>query len=103
MEKRLTLLGSNLGHGSPLDVMLALSRAIPPGLPVRVNNLSIDDTGVKIEGTADSFATVDQLKHALQRIHDLGAINVEHAAAGSDPSKVDFRLTASPAGASGGK
>ena len=102
MEKRLNLLGSNLGHGSPLDVMLALSRAIPPGLRVRVTNLSIDDSGVKIEGTADSFATVDQLKHALQRIRDLGAINVEHAAAGSDPSKVDFRLTATGVGAGDG-
>jgi len=94
MNKRLRLLGGSLGHGSPLDVMLALSRAIPPGLAVQVDTLAVDDAGVKLEGRADSFATVDQVKKALERGGNLGAIQVDHAAAGSDPSKVDFHLSA---------
>jgi type II secretion system protein L len=93
MNKRLRLMGGSLGHGSPLDVMLALSRAIPPNMPVQINSLVVDDTGVKLEGTADSFTTVDQVKRALERSHDFGQIQVDHAAAGSDASKVDFRLS----------
>jgi hypothetical protein len=95
MRKRLRLMGGNLGHGSPLDVLLALSRAIPPGVPVQVNDLLIDDSGLKIEGTADSYATVDQVKKALERTAEFDAIQVDHATAGSDPSKVEFRLSAS--------
>jgi hypothetical protein len=94
MSKRLRLMGGSLGHGSPLDVMLAVSRAIPPHMPVQINSLLIDDTGVKIEGVADSFTTVDQVKRSLERSGDFGPIQVDHAAAGSDASKVDFRLSA---------
>jgi len=50
---------------------------------------------LKIEGTADSFATVDQVKKALERAPEFEQIQVEHAAAGSDPGKIDFRITAS--------
>jgi general secretion pathway protein L len=96
MRKRLHLMGGNLGHGSPLDVLLALSRAIPPGLPVQVNDLVVDDSGLKIEGTADSFATVDQVKKALERAPSFSDIRVEHATAGSDPGKIDFQLDATP-------
>ena len=92
MRKRLRLMGGNLGHGSPLDVLLALSRAIPPGMPVQVGDLVIDDSGLKIEGTADSFATVDQVKKALERTPEFEQIQVDHATTGSDPNKVEFRL-----------
>ncbi len=94
MRKRLHLMGGNLGHGSPLDMLLALSRAIPAGVPMQVSDLVVDDSGLKIEGTADSFATVDQVKKALERTPAFGQIQVEHATAGSDPGKIDFRLNA---------
>jgi type IV pilus assembly PilN-like protein/type II secretion system (T2SS) protein L len=95
MSKRLHLMGGSLGLGSPLDVLLALSRAMPTGLPVQISDLEIDDTSVKLQGSADSFATVDQVKKALERSRYFGPIQVEHAAAGTDASKVDFTLDAS--------
>jgi general secretion pathway protein L len=94
MRQRLHMIGGNLGHGSPLDVLLALSRSIPPGVPIQVSDLLVDDSGLKIQGTADSFATVDQVKKALERTPTFGQIQVEHATAGSDPDKIDFRLNA---------
>jgi hypothetical protein len=94
MRKRLHLMGGNLGHGSPLDVLLALSQAIPPGLPMQVNDLVVDDGGLKIQGTADSFATVDQVKKALGRAPAFADIQVEHAGAGTDPGKIEFQLNA---------
>ncbi len=104
MRKRLHMMGGNLGHGSPLDVLLALSRAIPPGLPVQLSDLLVDDSGLKIEGTADSFAAVDQVKKALERTPAFGQIQVEHATAGSDPNKIDFRINATMAeNATGGE
>jgi general secretion pathway protein L len=93
--KRLQLLGVNLDQGSPLDILLEISRAIPPSVVVQTNSLLVDDTGVKLDGFADSFATVDQIKRALERSGGFGPIQVEHAGAGADTSKVEFRLSAS--------
>jgi general secretion pathway protein L len=94
MNKRLRLLGGNLGHGSPLDLLLQVSRAIPVNVPIQAASLQIDETGVKIEGSVDSFATVDHIKRSLERDGAFGSIQVEHAGAGTDSSKVEFRLNA---------
>jgi Tfp pilus assembly protein PilN len=84
----------NLDQGSPLDILLEISRAIPPSVVVQTNSLLVDDSGIKLDGFADSFATVDQIKRALERSGGFGPIQVEHAGAGADNSKVEFRLSA---------
>ncbi|HXD89577.1 MAG TPA: type II secretion system protein GspL [Candidatus Binataceae bacterium] len=94
MNKRLRLLGGNLGHGSPLDVLLQVSRAIPVNVPLQAASLQIDDSSVKMDGKVDSFVTVDHIKGALERGGGFGPIQVEHAGAGADNSKVEFRLSA---------
>jgi len=94
MSNRLHLMGGSVGHGSPLDVLEALSRALPPGMPAEVQMLQIDDGGMKLEGEADSFTTVDQVKRALERNGDFGQVQLDHAAASSEPGKVDFHLSA---------
>ncbi len=101
LNKRLRMLGGNLGHGSPLDVLRDLSQAIPPSIPIQADSLLVDDNGLKLEGSADSFATVDQIKRALERSGDFSSIQVEHAGAGSDTSKVEFRLSATLRDAAG--
>lgn len=94
MNTRLHLLGGNLAGGSPLDILLDLSRAIPSSVSILANSVSIDEGEVKVEGSADSFATVDQIKLALERSGYFDDIQVEHAGAGSDPNRVEFRLSA---------
>jgi hypothetical protein len=87
-------MGGGAGHGSPLDVMEALSRVLPAGLPAEVQMIQIDDAGMKLEGQADSFTTVDQVRRALERNGDFGQVQLDHAAASSDAGKVDFHLSA---------
>ena len=94
MRKRLRLMGGNLGHGSPLDMLLALSQSVPPGIQVQVNDLEIDDGGVKIEGTADSYKAVDQVKKSLERNPQFEGVQVDHASAASGAAKIEFRLSA---------
>jgi len=95
MSKRLRLMGGSLGHGSPLDILDALSRALPPGLLVQIEVLQIDAGGMKLEGEADSFTTVDEVKRALERHDEFGQVKLDHAAVGSVSGKVDFHLSAS--------
>jgi len=94
MRKQLRLLGGNLGHGSPLDLLLALSQAFPSGVPAQVYDLQIDDSGVKLQGTADSYSTVDRIKKALEHSPAFEKIAVDHAAAASDSGKIDFTISA---------
>ncbi len=93
MNHRLTLIGGNLTH-SPLDTLAAVSRALPPRFPVEMADVQIDSNGLRVTGQADSFTTVDQAKKALDKSGYFGVIEVAHAKAGSDPSKVDFRMDA---------
>jgi hypothetical protein len=98
MNHRLTLIGGNLTH-SPLDTLSAVSRALPPRFPVEMADVQIDSNGLRVTGQADSFTTVDQAKKALDKSGYFGLIEVAHAKAGSDPSKVDFRMDANFKGA----
>jgi hypothetical protein len=94
MNERLKLMGANMTHHSPLDTLVAVSRALPPRFPVEMADVQIDANALRVTGQADSFATVDQAKRALDASGYFGTIQVTHAKAGSDPSKVDFRLDA---------
>ena len=98
MNHRLTLIGGNLTH-SPLDTLVAVSQALPPRFPVEMADVQIDSNGLRVTGQADSFTTVDQAKEALGKNGYFGSIEVAHAKAGSDPSKVDFRMDANFKGA----
>jgi Type IV pilus assembly protein PilM len=93
MSNKLRLMGGSSAHDSPLDVLEALSRALPPGLPAEVQTVRIDDAGMKLDGEADSFTTVDQVKTALERQGDFGQVQLDHAA-NSEGGKVDFHLSA---------
>ena len=93
MNHRLTLIGGNLTH-SPLDTLAAVSQALPSRFPVEMADVQIDSNGLRVTGQADSFTTVDQAKEALDKCGYFGSIEVAHAKAGSDPSKVDFRMDA---------
>ena len=59
-------------------------------------DVQIDSQGLRVTGQADSFSTVDQAKRALDQSGFFGSIEVAHAkaGAGSDASKVDFRMDA---------
>jgi Tfp pilus assembly protein PilN len=94
MSNRLHLMGGSIGHGSPLEVLETLSRVLPPGMPAEVQMIQIDDGGMKLEGQADSFTTVDQVKRALEHDGSFGQVQLDHAAASSEPGKVDFHLSA---------
>jgi hypothetical protein len=95
MNKRLNLIGGNLTHHSALDTLVAVSNALPKSFPVEMIDVQIDPNALRVTGQADSFATVDQAKKALDNSGYFGEIQISHAKAGSDPNKVDFRMDAS--------
>ncbi len=93
MSKRLALIGGNTGKDSPLDALLAVSRDVPKRFPIEMEDISIDDSGVRLSGEADSFGTVDQMKQVLQKDDYFGYIEVSHTKAATD-GKVEFQVEA---------
>jgi general secretion pathway protein L len=98
MEKQLHLMGGAGASASPLETLLALSRALPPHVGAEIVDFTLDEGVIKLDGRADSFATVDRVKKALDLSGYFRDIQVTHATAGSDPSKIEFRLTAAVRG-----
>ncbi len=93
VRKRLGLLGGSGGPASPLDTLLTLSRALPGRMSIDIDELGIDDTGVKINGKADSYATIEQVKKALSATRHLTDVQVSEEGP-AEGHKVAFRLTA---------
>jgi len=93
MSKRLALIGGNSAKDSPLDAILAASRDIPQRFPIEMQDVIVDDSGLRLSGEADSFATVDQMKKSLQQDDYFGNIEVSHAKAATD-GKVEFQVEA---------
>jgi Type II secretion system (T2SS), protein L/Fimbrial assembly protein (PilN) len=98
MEKQLHLMGGAGASASPLETLSALSRALPPHLGAEIVDFTLDEGTIKLDGMADSFATVDRVKKALDLSGYFRDIQVTHATTGSDSSKVEFRLTAAVRG-----
>jgi Tfp pilus assembly protein PilN len=94
MNKRLKLVGGGLGRDSALNALTVLSRALPSRFPVEMEDVQIDASGLHVTGQADSFATVDQVKRALDQTGYFGTIEVTHAKTGNEGGKVEFRLNA---------
>jgi type II secretion system protein L len=93
VRKRLGLLGGSGGPVSPLDTLLTLSRALPSRMSIDIDELGIDDSGLKLNGKADSYATVEQVKKALGATRHLTDVQVSEEGP-SENHKVAFRLTA---------
>jgi type II secretion system protein L len=91
---RLWTLGGKGSRASPLDVLLAVSRALNPTMGIELDELTFDDSGIKLTGRANSYASVSLLKQSLAKQSELDNIEVTEAKASSESGKVDFRASA---------
>ncbi|MGH7812426.1 MAG: hypothetical protein ACREQI_00280 [Candidatus Binataceae bacterium] len=94
MNQRLQLIGGNVAHHSVLDTLLAVSRALPPRMPVEMKDVQIDANSMKMKGEADQYATVDRAKQLLAKSRYFSSIEVSHAKASPRAGKVDFTIDA---------
>jgi general secretion pathway protein L len=93
-EERLKLaaLGGGGGSGSPLEILRGLSMVVDPSMKVRVTELVIDPEAVEVNGEADSFDTVNQLKSRLERSPGFKEVQLKTARASSLENVVEFKL-----------
>jgi type II secretion system protein L len=92
-RKRLGMLGGTGGPTSPLDLLMELSRALPPQFNIDIDALTLDDSGLKIDGKAASYAVIDQVKRALAGTRLLADVQISDEGP-AEGHKVSFHLTA---------
>lgn len=90
LTKQRTFLGGKLGV---LDVLLALTDAIPPDSGVAVLDLAIDQDKVRIEAETLSFDWVNKIESAVAKTPVVRAVTVSDAKTTADQSKVRFIMS----------
>jgi len=89
---KLAALGGGGGSGSPLEILRELSMMVEPSMKVRVTELIVDPETVEVNGEADSFDTVNQLKSRLDRSARFKEVQLKTARASSLENVVEFKL-----------
>jgi type IV pilus assembly protein PilM len=79
-------------QGSALEMLRELAVRTPPGLQVKITDLTISTEGISISGETQSFDGVDALKKAYASSPYFDEINVSQARAGIGGKGVEFKL-----------
>jgi len=89
---KLAALGGGGGNGSPLEILRELSLVVEPSMKVRVTELIVDPETVEVNGEADSFDTVNQMKSRLDRSARFKEVQLKTARASTLENVVEFKL-----------
>jgi len=89
---KLGSLGGAPGGGSPLEVLREVSLMLDPGSKVRVTELLVDQESIEVNGEADSFETVNQLKARLERSKNFKDVQLKTARASSLENVTEFKF-----------
>ena len=92
LERRLGVLGgSGDRRAAKLDLLREITRAVPNQTAFVVEELSIDEQGVRLRARTDTYESVDVLRRALTAISGLGEPDIRDVKTGVD-GKIEFRV-----------
>lgn len=75
-----------------LDILAEISANIPQALDVRLERFVVDDSGLRLKGTTDTFNTVDAIKKGLEQSPAFSNIEISAANLDAKSSKIRFEL-----------
>ena len=84
--------GVRSGTGSPLEIVRDLSLMIEPAWKVRFTELSMDPETIEVNGEADSFDAVNQLKIKLESSSQYKEVQLKTARASGLENVIEFKL-----------
>lgn len=91
LDKALEVVGTP--HGHLLATMAAFMKQMPPGVPVKVRDLTVDGDVVLLEAETASFEAVEKLKQTFLTSHRFHDVAVSDTRVGATPNQVVFRMT----------
>ena len=81
-------------QGKVLPSLSAFVKRLPPGTPVKVRELTVDDGTILMEGETTSFDAVEKIKHAFSTDDGFQDVSVTDTRVGTASNQVVFRMTA---------
>lgn len=91
VEKGLAVVDSS--RSGMLSTLSQLVKQLPPGVALKVRELTIDGTSVHLEGETTSFDSVDKIKQAFVASPAFQDAAMTETRVGAVPNQVVFRLT----------
>jgi type II secretion system protein L len=82
-----------------LDILAEISVNIPESLDVRLARFVVDDSGLRLKGTTDTFNTVDAIKKGLEQSPAFNSVEISAANLDPKSSKIRFELKLTMRGA----
>lgn len=84
------------GHAGPpkIDLLNALSRAMPPDLDIHLSQLVAGEEQLQLSGTTDTFEAVNQAKRALEKQTLFQKLTIVSANMDPTTERVRFKLSA---------
>jgi len=92
LEKTLAVVDRSQGNALPS--LSAFIKQLPPGTPVKIRELTVDDGTILIEGETVSFDAVEKIKHTFANSSGFHDISVTDTRVGASANQVVFRMTA---------
>lgn len=84
-----------LASSTSLDILYAISEAIPKSVRVDIDEYTMDADAVRVRGNTENFESVDTMKRQLLGTALFSEVKVNDARATKDGRGVDFRMTLS--------
>ncbi|MFN3680466.1 MAG: pilus assembly protein PilM [Nitrospira sp.] len=91
LDKTLAILNSS--QHKVLPALSTFVKQLPPGVPVKVRELTVDRGTILLEGETTSFEAVEKIKQAFATSHHFEDVSVSETRVGAAPNQVVFRLT----------
>lgn len=88
--------GLSVLDGARYNVLAGLTelvKHVPPGVPLKVRELTIDGTSVHLEGETTTFDAVEKIKQAFAAAETFQDVSITDTRVGAVPNQVVFRLT----------
>jgi len=88
--------GLSLVDGRGYNVLAGLAelvKHVPPGIPLKVRELTIDGTSIHLEGETTTFDAVEKIKQAFAADETFHDVSISDTHVGAVPNQVVFRLT----------
>ncbi|MEW6273159.1 MAG: type II secretion system protein GspL [Thermodesulfobacteriota bacterium] len=90
-KRRAALGGAAAGRPPTLELLHGIDEAVPDQVPVTIEDVAIDDDGVRLHARTDSYESVDVVKRALQGVPGLFDPEVKDVKTGVD-GRIEFRV-----------
>ena len=75
-----------------LDILTEISADIPASLDVLLTRFVVDDNGLRLKGTTDTFNSVDAIKKGLEQSSAFSSVEISTANLDPKSSKIRFEL-----------